>query len=227
MFLPWQISLTGSHNSLQDCTASPVICTLNLWVLFFFQLLTSIIHHHPSHSDLHSSIINHPCLSWLFFKPWYHYVWCVCPSSQEQHFFPSKNLIGKRKCHTYGILTPEDKENAQRLGVSIHVINITYGHCYSLHLIRDIFCIVLEIEMKLSCTLPPSYLSNSFMCSENNWQRWSWSCWGPGVTPCHNCTGACLRIRIKISTTTAPARHWRSVIWCMSWGMEWQKWLRR
>uniref|UniRef100_A0A3Q1G981 Prolactin 2 n=1 Tax=Acanthochromis polyacanthus TaxID=80966 RepID=A0A3Q1G981_9TELE len=34
------------------------------------------------------------------------------------------NLMGKRKCHTYGILTPDDKENAQRLGVSV---NITYG----------------------------------------------------------------------------------------------------
>ncbi|XP_044213312.1 prolactin-like [Thunnus albacares] len=37
-------------------------------------------------------------------------------SEFEQYFFPSKNLIGKRKCHTYGILTPDDKENAQRLG---------------------------------------------------------------------------------------------------------------
>ncbi|XP_075993705.1 prolactin-like [Genypterus blacodes] len=33
-----------------------------------------------------------------------------------QHFFPSRNHIGKRKCHTYRILTPGDKENAQRLG---------------------------------------------------------------------------------------------------------------
>ncbi|XP_035807293.2 prolactin-like isoform X2 [Amphiprion ocellaris] len=37
-------------------------------------------------------------------------------SQFEQYFFPNKNLIGKRKCHTYGILTPDDKENAQRLG---------------------------------------------------------------------------------------------------------------
>nr|XP_019934191.1 PREDICTED: prolactin-like [Paralichthys olivaceus] len=34
----------------------------------------------------------------------------------EQYFLPSKNLTGKRKCHTYGILTPNDKENAQRIG---------------------------------------------------------------------------------------------------------------
>ncbi|XP_071753647.1 prolactin-like [Centroberyx gerrardi] len=34
----------------------------------------------------------------------------------EQYFFPSKNHLGKRKCHTYSILTPDDKENAQRLG---------------------------------------------------------------------------------------------------------------
>ncbi|XP_068168737.1 prolactin-like [Antennarius striatus] len=37
-------------------------------------------------------------------------------SEFEQNVFPSKNLIGKRKCHTHGILTPDDKENAQRLG---------------------------------------------------------------------------------------------------------------
>ncbi|XP_045893009.1 prolactin-like [Micropterus dolomieu] len=34
----------------------------------------------------------------------------------EKYFYPSKNLIGKQKCHTYGIVTPDDKENAQRLG---------------------------------------------------------------------------------------------------------------
>ncbi|CAJ1056266.1 prolactin-like [Xyrichtys novacula] len=33
-----------------------------------------------------------------------------------RHFFPSKNIIEKRKCHTHGILTPADKENTQRLG---------------------------------------------------------------------------------------------------------------
>ncbi|XP_029378401.1 prolactin-like [Echeneis naucrates] len=38
-------------------------------------------------------------------------------SEFEQYFFPSKNLIGtERKCHTYAILTPGDKENAQRVG---------------------------------------------------------------------------------------------------------------
>ncbi|KAM7003511.1 prolactin-like [Tautogolabrus adspersus] len=37
-------------------------------------------------------------------------------SEFEQYFFPSKNLLGKRKCHTHGIMTPADKENAQRLG---------------------------------------------------------------------------------------------------------------
>uniref|UniRef100_A0A671YKN4 Prolactin 2 n=2 Tax=Sparus aurata TaxID=8175 RepID=A0A671YKN4_SPAAU len=37
-------------------------------------------------------------------------------SEFEQYFFPSKNLIGKPKCHTHGIVTPADKENAQRLG---------------------------------------------------------------------------------------------------------------
>ncbi|XP_049429248.1 prolactin-like [Epinephelus fuscoguttatus] len=37
-------------------------------------------------------------------------------SEYEQYFFPRKNLVGKHKCHTYGILTPDDKENAQRLG---------------------------------------------------------------------------------------------------------------
>ncbi|XP_058502122.1 prolactin-like isoform X2 [Solea solea] len=37
-------------------------------------------------------------------------------SESDQYFLPNRNLIGKRKCHTYGILTPNDKENAQRLG---------------------------------------------------------------------------------------------------------------
>ncbi|XP_008274359.1 prolactin-like [Stegastes partitus] len=37
-------------------------------------------------------------------------------SQFEQYFFPNKNLIGKQRCHTYGILTPDDKENAQRFG---------------------------------------------------------------------------------------------------------------
>ncbi|KAM3870173.1 prolactin-like [Diretmus argenteus] len=37
-------------------------------------------------------------------------------SEFEQYFFPSKNHVGKQRCHTYSILTPEDKENAQRLG---------------------------------------------------------------------------------------------------------------
>uniref|UniRef100_A0A3Q3VIZ8 Uncharacterized protein n=1 Tax=Mola mola TaxID=94237 RepID=A0A3Q3VIZ8_MOLML len=37
-------------------------------------------------------------------------------SEFEQYFFPSKNIFGKRKCHTYGIITPDDKEDAQRLG---------------------------------------------------------------------------------------------------------------
>ncbi|XP_069551580.1 prolactin-like [Brachyistius frenatus] len=33
-----------------------------------------------------------------------------------QYLFPNKNLVGKRRCHTYDIQTPDDKENAQRLG---------------------------------------------------------------------------------------------------------------
>ncbi|XP_053175857.1 prolactin-like [Scomber japonicus] len=37
-------------------------------------------------------------------------------SEFEQYSFPNKNLIGKRKCHTHGIQTPDDKENVQRLG---------------------------------------------------------------------------------------------------------------
>lgn len=36
---------------------------------------------------------------------------------QERYFLPSRNIVGKRKCHSYGILTPHDKENAQKLGV--------------------------------------------------------------------------------------------------------------
>uniref|UniRef100_A0A3P8VDX5 Prolactin 2 n=1 Tax=Cynoglossus semilaevis TaxID=244447 RepID=A0A3P8VDX5_CYNSE len=37
-------------------------------------------------------------------------------SESEQNFLPRRNFIGKRKCHTYSIPTPDDKENAQRLG---------------------------------------------------------------------------------------------------------------
>ncbi|XP_068458525.1 prolactin-like [Clinocottus analis] len=45
-----------------------------------------------------------------------HYISTDLHSEFEQFFFPMKNLIGKRRCHTYGIPTPDDKENAQRLG---------------------------------------------------------------------------------------------------------------
>lgn len=97
----------------------------SLWICeFFFSALTLIIHHHPSHLDLPSSIINHP-FSWPFFKLLYHSLWCVCLSLQEQYFFPSKYAIGKQKCHTYDIFTPDDKENVKRLGVSNHLINFT------------------------------------------------------------------------------------------------------
>lgn len=41
---------------------------------------------------------------------------------QERYFLPSRNIIGKRKCHSYGILTPDDKENAQKLGVRDQVL---------------------------------------------------------------------------------------------------------
>uniref|UniRef100_H3C7F6 Prolactin 2 n=1 Tax=Tetraodon nigroviridis TaxID=99883 RepID=H3C7F6_TETNG len=33
----------------------------------------------------------------------------------EQYFLPSRNIIRKRKCHSFGILTPGDKENVQKL----------------------------------------------------------------------------------------------------------------
>ncbi|XP_046890532.1 prolactin-like [Hypomesus transpacificus] len=36
-------------------------------------------------------------------------------SEFEQHFPPSRNQIRRQKCHTYKILTPDGKENAQRL----------------------------------------------------------------------------------------------------------------
>lgn len=41
---------------------------------------------------------------------------------QERYFLPSRNIIGKRKCHSYGILTPDDKENTQKLGVRDQVL---------------------------------------------------------------------------------------------------------
>uniref|UniRef100_A0A672F1Y6 Prolactin-like n=1 Tax=Salarias fasciatus TaxID=181472 RepID=A0A672F1Y6_SALFA len=37
-------------------------------------------------------------------------------SEFERYFLPNKNFLGNRRCHTYGITTPDDKENAQRLG---------------------------------------------------------------------------------------------------------------
>uniref|UniRef100_A0A673ZY80 Unique cartilage matrix-associated protein C-terminal fragment n=1 Tax=Salmo trutta TaxID=8032 RepID=A0A673ZY80_SALTR len=36
-------------------------------------------------------------------------------SEFEQYFLPMKNHIRKRKCHSFHKLTPDDKENAQRL----------------------------------------------------------------------------------------------------------------
>lgn len=42
---------------------------------------------------------------------------------QEQYFLPSRNIMGKRRCHSYGILTPDDKENAQKLGVRGQVLH--------------------------------------------------------------------------------------------------------
>lgn len=41
---------------------------------------------------------------------------------QERYFLPSRNIIGKRKCHSYGIVTPDDKENAQTLGLRGQVL---------------------------------------------------------------------------------------------------------
>lgn len=41
---------------------------------------------------------------------------------QEQYFLPSRNIIRKRKCHSFGILTPGDKENVQKLEVRGQVL---------------------------------------------------------------------------------------------------------
>ena len=55
----------------------------------------------------------HPDIHLLIFNP--------SPAHQEQYFLPSKNHIisrVNRNCHTSSILTPNGKENAQRLAVS-------------------------------------------------------------------------------------------------------------
>uniref|UniRef100_A0A4W5MX52 Uncharacterized protein n=1 Tax=Hucho hucho TaxID=62062 RepID=A0A4W5MX52_9TELE len=53
------------------------------------------------------------------------------PSEIEQYFLPMKNHIRKRKCHTFHKLTPDDKENAQRLA-SVTTMCIRYFHLCSL-----------------------------------------------------------------------------------------------
>lgn len=73
----------------------------------------------------------------------------MCPPSQEQYFFPSKNIFGKRKCHTYGIITPDDKEDAQRLGVNI---NVTTTH-HSLTHVRDHLQEVFAVKLYLNTML--------------------------------------------------------------------------
>ncbi|XP_062245713.1 prolactin-like [Platichthys flesus] len=62
----------------------------------------------PSLADLFDRVIQHSSRM--------HGISSDLHSEFEQYFLPSKHLIGKRKCHTYGILTPDDKENAQRMG---------------------------------------------------------------------------------------------------------------
>lgn len=64
-------------------------------------------HHYPSQFDFQLPVIgdrNKPLTDRL----------CL----QERYNFPNRILIGKRRCHTSNILTPEDKGHAQKLGVS-------------------------------------------------------------------------------------------------------------
>lgn len=55
---------------------------------------------------------------------------------KEQYFLPSKNHIGRlyRKCHTSSILTPNGKENAQKLAVSLlrQLLSVSFSLLVSL-----------------------------------------------------------------------------------------------
>lgn len=91
---------------------------------------------HGISSDLHSEFVSPFFLAWHLSSITIHHPSSTTDmirlsSMQEQYSFPSKNLIGKRKCHTHGIQTPDDKENVQRLGVSIQFVNITYSCVYT------------------------------------------------------------------------------------------------
>uniref|UniRef100_A0A8C1C0G1 Prolactin 2 n=2 Tax=Cyprinus carpio TaxID=7962 RepID=A0A8C1C0G1_CYPCA len=65
--------------------------------------------HVPSLADLFDRVIQHSARM--------HSLSNDLHSEFEQYFLPSKNSIGKiyRKCHTSSILTPNGKENAQKL----------------------------------------------------------------------------------------------------------------
>uniref|UniRef100_A0A671LE54 Prolactin-like n=1 Tax=Sinocyclocheilus anshuiensis TaxID=1608454 RepID=A0A671LE54_9TELE len=65
--------------------------------------------HVPSLADLFDRVIQHSARM--------HSLSNDLHSEFEQYFLPSKNHIGKiyRKCHTSSILTPNGKENAQKL----------------------------------------------------------------------------------------------------------------
>ncbi|XP_056604943.1 prolactin 2 [Triplophysa dalaica] len=81
----------GRVGSAPICTHGPTAC------------------HVPSLADLFDRVIQHSARM--------HSVSNDLHSEFEQYFLPSKNHIGKiyRKCHTSNILTPNGKENAQKL----------------------------------------------------------------------------------------------------------------
>ncbi|XP_034542142.1 prolactin-like [Notolabrus celidotus] len=84
------LELPMSVETAQICLHGQVGCHVPSLADLFDRVIQQSSRMHGISTDLHSEI--------------------------EQFFFPSKNIIGKRKCHTHGILTPADKENAQRLG---------------------------------------------------------------------------------------------------------------
>uniref|UniRef100_A0A674NQH5 Prolactin-like n=1 Tax=Takifugu rubripes TaxID=31033 RepID=A0A674NQH5_TAKRU len=73
------------------CSYSQAGCPLPLLADVFDRVIQQSSKMHAASSDLHSEY--------------------------ERYFLPSRKIIGKRKCHSYGIPTPDDKENAQNLGV--------------------------------------------------------------------------------------------------------------
>lgn len=115
-------------DALPVCSYGQAGCPLPLLADLFDRVIQQSSRMHGISSDLHSEYVrfsSSPGLfrQRLFSSPVTFHSACACFSPQERYFLPGRNSVGKRKCHSYGILTPGDKENAQKLGVRGQVLN--------------------------------------------------------------------------------------------------------